>query len=358
MFTTKLLAALVLTAVTASALSWYLPRVLSSPSSSAAVAATERLTTQAAPVVSSISSAEDVWIKATGRVEPYSGLRRLVFKTEGVIRDCRVQAGSQVKKGDVLMVLDNHEQEAAVAVAQSELQQAKAERTKALSGAHPEEIAAARSKVQMLQEQVRFFRTEFERTRRTAVRSAASEQEYAQSWTAWVQKAVSQLNAEAELRKLEQQVRPEDRALADARVERAQAQLKLAQHRLEDACLKAPCDGTVLEVLKNEGEGQRLLDNEPVLIFADLTQLCVQVSVEQKHAAQLGAGQEVVISGRGLSGATYPGRIGLVKHMLSSRSGRARSGGEQDVLQVLVEVESSFRAPVGLPVDVNIHLGS
>jgi HlyD family secretion protein len=331
----------------------YLPHALSR----AAVSAPAE---EAAAVPSSPPRAdEEVWISATGRVEPCSGLRRLVFKTEGVVGRCLVQPGSRVSKGDVLLVLDNHQEQAAVELAQASLKQARAEWAKALSGAHPEEIAAAQNNVQVIREQVRHFRTELERSRKSFAHAAISQQEYAQSWTAWAQKAVGQMSAEADLRRLQQQVRPEDKDLADAKVGQAEAELRVAQRRLEDSYLRAPGDGTVLEVLKREGEGQRLMDNEPAVVFADLEQLCVRADVEPQQAVRLAVGQEVRVSGRGLAGKSVNGRVAAVKQVLGAGGVWGRTRGERperDVLQVLIEVDSGFWAPVGLPVEVKIHV--
>ena len=94
------------------------------------------------------------------------------------------------------------------------------------------------------------MRKKSERSRRTFEKAAASEQEHELAQTNFAQKEAGRRNAEAELQHLKNYVRPEDRALAAARVRYADAQLELVRQRLRDTNLVAPCDGTVLQIVK------------------------------------------------------------------------------------------------------------
>src|SRR5262245_62501205 len=51
-------------------------------------------------------------IEGLGYVEPASEVRRLMFRTSGVIRSCFVKAGDAVRQGDFLLELDNATQRA------------------------------------------------------------------------------------------------------------------------------------------------------------------------------------------------------------------------------------------------------
>jgi multidrug resistance efflux pump len=303
----------------------------------------------------------ETWVQGRGFTEPASEVRRLVFKVDGVVAGVFAQPGDRVGKGTVLMALDNREQEAAVALAESELGLAQAERGQLLAGAHPDEIAAAEAGTERLREQVRHQRGEYDRSQRMRDRFAVGDQEYQQVRTDLSQQELGLKRSEAELRRLKNLVRPEDRELAEARVQRAEAQLQLARQRLADMLLVAPCDGTVLEVLKREGDGQRLIDNQPSVIFGDLAHLRIRAEIDERYARQVREGQRAVAFGRGLGGESYQGRVAAVRPIMGKKSvfsGSATERRDLDVVQVIIELTEGFTAPVGLQVDVRIQRGS
>src|SRR5262249_20261107 len=145
---------------------------------------------------------------------------------------------------DTLAELDNREQRAAVAVAESEWKLARAERDKVLCGVHPHQVAAAEHKVETLREQVRYWSVEHRRYLALASRGSASPSEYDKPATELRQRQHGLQQAEADLRHLRQYVRDEDRALAEAKVVAAKTRLDLAKQQHEDTILRAPSDGT------------------------------------------------------------------------------------------------------------------
>ena len=88
------------------------------------------------------------WVQGVGYVEPAGEVRRLTFKGNGVIGECRVRVGDAVRQGDVLMALRHDEVKAALAVAEQELAVAQAARAKVLSGVNPFQITAAERRVE------------------------------------------------------------------------------------------------------------------------------------------------------------------------------------------------------------------
>jgi HlyD family secretion protein len=292
-----------------------------------------------------------------GIVEPASEIRRLVFKAEGEIALCRAEAGRRYTKGEILMELDDRERQAAARVAEADWRLALAEREKVMSGAHPQQIEAASRAVEMLEEQVHYCKTEFDRANALSARSSISRSEFDRTRSALNRRKPELLRAEANLRYLRFLVRPEDRLHADARVNAAQARLDLARQQVEDIVLRAPFDGVVLEVLKREGEGSRLLDAEPVAVYGDPARLRVRSEFDERFVASLKTDQRVTVSGRGLGQREYRGRVAIVKPIMGKKTIFSRSSTERkdlDVIQVLVDIDGEFSAPIGLEVDVHI----
>jgi putative ABC transport system permease protein len=164
--------------------------------------------------------------------------------------------------------------------------------------------------------------------------------------------------AEAELLHLRDYVRPEDRDLAETKVRLAEAKLAVARQQLADTSLAAPCAGTVLEILRREGEGVRLTDTDPVLLLGDLSKLRVRAEIDERFARLIRAGQEAVLFGRGLGDATLETRVAAVKAIMGKKTVFSRAATERkdlDVLQVFVNLPESFTAPVGLQLDIKVH---
>jgi HlyD family secretion protein len=297
-------------------------------------------------------------IRAIGFVEPVGEIRRLVFRAEGVIGRCRAEVGRNYEKGNVLMELDNSEELAAVNVAESELRLTEAERDKVLSGVNPYRIAAAAHRVEVIREQIRYWSREHERFAALVPGGAASRAEFDRSATETNQRRTELKQAEADLDHLRNYVRFEDKRLSKAKVAAAKAKLQIANRRYDATILRAPANGMVLEILRREGESSRISDSEPAVVFGDTSALRIRAEVDERYVATIQAGQPVFLFGRGLGHRQYSGKIAIVNPMMGKKTVFTRSATERkdlDVVQVLIDVDRDFRAPVGLQVDLIIN---
>jgi HlyD family secretion protein len=296
-------------------------------------------------------------IQGLGFVEPVSEVRKLAFKVNGIIARCPAEIGRWYRKGDVLIELDGREQLASLEVAEAEWKLADAQREKISSGVNPHQIEAASHKVAMLKEQASYWEKERDRARPLVTRGALSTSEYDKTFSEWTQRSAELHQAEADLQYLRHSVRDEDRKVALATVASARARLSLAKAQFEDTILRAPFDGTVLELLKREGEGSRLSDPEPVIIFGDTSRLRVRAEVDERFVGALRIGQRATIFGKGLRNGEFQGRVVLIKPIMGSKTVFSRSSTERkdlDVVQVLIQMQSDFAVPIGLEVDVKI----
>ena len=233
-------------------------------------------------------------IHGVGYVEPASETSAWSSKpTASSLAALRV--GVTYTKGHILMILDNAKQRAEVDIAEKDLRLALAERDKILIGVDAHQVEAARRQVELLGEQLRYRRKEHDRADALRGKGMLSPSDYDRTFTEMAQCETALLQARAELRHLEQFVRHEDRALAEARVAAARSRLNLAMRHEQDTILAATCDGTVCEILKHEGEACRMIDPEPALVFGDLTRLRVRAEIDEHYVAKIRSGQSAVI---------------------------------------------------------------
>jgi len=301
---------------------------------------------------------KDGRICAVGYVEPATEVRKLTFKIDGLIETCHVQLGQVVEAGEVLATLRNRDEQAAVAVAEKELLLAQAECAKLLSGVHPRQIEACERRIARFLERTRHAQRQHDRQAELIERKAGTIEGFEQATTDLEQAKEDLLEAQAELGHLQTHVRAEDRALAEAQVALAQANLQAAKEHCENTNLLAPMRGTVLEVFKRQGESVRAFDVHPVVIFADVSQLRVRTEIDERYTSQVRIGQPATISGRSLGEKTFQGRITQIKNLMGNKTIFSRDAAERkdlDVLQVFIEPDEPLQLPVGLQVDVEIR---
>jgi multidrug resistance efflux pump len=297
-------------------------------------------------------------IEGIGYVEPASEVRQLAPKVGGVIKACSVKAGDVVRQGDLLLTLHDEKEAAAVALARSQLEVARAEAAQVRSGVNRYRIQAAEKAVARCQAEYQHAAQEAERARNLIGNRAASRSEMEAAEARRLRLEASLRQAEADLLHLKNFVRDVDEALAKAKVKHAEAGLEVAEQQLRDLRVLAPFDGTVLKLLKRPGEGVRMIELEPVVLFGDLSRLRVRAEVDERFVQDLGAGQAAEVYGRNLLGKSYSGRVVGVERIMGDKTVFTRASSERKdlhVLQVVVEMGPTFSAPVGLQVDVRIR---
>ncbi|MBI9043881.1 MAG: HlyD family efflux transporter periplasmic adaptor subunit [Anaerolineaceae bacterium] len=87
---------------------------------------------------------------------------------------------------------------------------------------------------------------------------------------------------------------PDAVALAEARIDNAQAQITANQAALEDFALKAPFDATISQV--NVVNGEWMLPGQPMMVLADLDNLEVETKdLSERDVPEVHEGQKVLV---------------------------------------------------------------
>jgi len=256
------------------------------------------------------------------------------------------------------MSLDAATEQAELSAAETELKVARSERDKVFAGSNEFQIRVAEHEVVAAEADSKLAKIEFQRQKRLSTErvGSLSETDRAES-EASRREAVLQ-RAYANLDYLKNVVTVEDRALAEAKVALAQSRVATAQQRLNDCTLRAPSDGTVLEILHFTGEGVSELTPDPVIIFADLSHLRVRAEVDESYALTVHRGQRLTIFGRALGSKRASGTVSYVKSVMGKKTVFAHTATERkdlDVLQVFADLPPDFSAPIGLEVDFEIE---
>ncbi|MFO0848077.1 MAG: efflux RND transporter periplasmic adaptor subunit [Gemmataceae bacterium] len=293
-----------------------------------------------------------------GYVEPANEARAGHPRAGGVVRTVHVNPGDRVAAGALLVELDDATWQAELAQAKADRALSVAEQTEVEVGVHESRIKAAQRAVDRAAERLRHAAAESDRLRGVKGQGV-SQQELDTAATARKQAELDLQSQEAELAYLKSYVTPERRAVMAAKVAAADARIQAAEERVRATKVLAPFAGTVLRVLKREGEGVRNTDPEPVVLFADVSALRIRAEIDEHHSGRVAVGQAVVLGGRNLHGKTFRGRLVRAEPAMGTKTLFVRSAAERkdlDVREVLIEPEAGFAAPVGLKVEVEVQL--
>ncbi|RME74994.1 MAG: efflux RND transporter periplasmic adaptor subunit [Chloroflexi bacterium] len=325
---------------------------------------------------------------------------KILPRVSGMIEEVLVEVGDHVQAGDPLARIENALYAAQLKQARGALSEARLTLQKMKEGARPEEIAAARSAVEIARAALADAKTidDNERTAaalnlanaRAALRLAQSEYDKI-AWAGQVamtpqalkleqatnayQAALAAYNlqtnpakvqlapleaqlvqAELKLALAEEPFRPVDFEIVRAKIQQAEAAVEQAQLQMDYAVIRAPFDGVVSEVYIHKGS---LVAPQVPTVRLLSDELEAVINVEESRVAQVQQGQPV-----GLKVSAYPDRefpavvssvapaadekthTFVVKISPQDREGRLRSGMYADVSILAAERQQTTLVPL------------
>lgn len=225
----------------------------------------------------------------------------------GSISEVRVQEGDTVRKGQILMVLDNQKITTRIKLAQAMLREAKARLRELEAGCRKEDIEMAESTAERTRIIFEKAQNEYERQKRLYQKEAttmvALEKAEEEMQVAAANFAVSR----ADLKKLLKGTRDEAIEQARSSVEKAGSELSYYQATLEDYTITSPIDGLVAEKYQNAGE--IVNPGTPLLKLINPNRLRIRAELEEADIGKVAAGQRVAISTDAYPGREYPGKV-------------------------------------------------
>lgn len=280
----------------------------------------------------SIPSPRVATVTALGRLEPQGEVIQLSAPTSNNgnrVEQLLVQADDPVQAGQVIAILDSRDRlQAAYEQAQEDVRVAQAKLAITQAGAKRGEISAQRAEIARLEAQrqgdidaqqatvarltaeLQNAETEFDRyqalaqegaisasnldSKRLALATAQRSVQEANAVLARIQStSPAQLNqARANLERIAE-VRPVDVAANQAEVDRAKAALKQAKANLDQAYVKSPITGEILEIHTRAGE---VVSSNGIVDIGKTQQMYAIAQVYQSDVRKVKPGQRVQVS--------------------------------------------------------------
>jgi len=297
------------------------------------------------PASTKAPSIEKDIVVALGRLVPKGEV--LTLATASGVRDARVQKlkvreGDKVRSGQILAVLDNEARlKATVAAARStvELREASLAQTRASTLASRRESQAALARAQATALQAR---QDYERTKGLFNRRVVSKSTYDQKLTTARAADEEVVRLAATLSRYgEGDINQQPDVLVAARsVAAAKAELLRTTEDLDQAYVKAPIAGTVLEIHTRPGEKP---GEDGVLEIGNIARMTAKVEIYQSQIGQIAKDDPVTISASALpdklSGTIS--RIGLQVKKQTVTGSDPAANTDARVIEVIVALDET-----------------
>ncbi|MGB9783103.1 MAG: HlyD family secretion protein [Moorellaceae bacterium] len=293
-------------------------------------------------------------------------------------------ARAQYEKAQNALLLQERASEADLQAAHAALEQAAAQYDKVKKGARAQQIEQARAKLEQARAALEVAEKSYQRTKQLFESGAVSQQALDEVKAKYAAARQDLRMAEESLSLLEEGSQAEDIRAAEAAVQQAQAavlkaeagkmqdlvarnavqmaeadlkkaEAALAEVRsgLEEAVIKAPCDGVV--VSKYVDEGEVIAAGMPLFTLQQPEKNWVSVKVKETQVARIKEGQKVTVTSPDFPGRTFEGRVESIRQKPDYAAQRATNErGDRDLVAYNVKVRvdnPELRAGMSATVD-------
>jgi len=298
-------------------------------------------------------------VVAAGRVEPASEEITIGSELDGKLKSVPVEEGTEVRRGQLIAMLENGDYLARIEIAKGRVQEQAAELERLQNGARVEEKRESAALVREAQAQLETAKAERDRREWLLGRGAVSKSEFEVADRDYLTSR-ARLDAVRERQKVsEAQTRPEDIRRAEAQLERSRAQVTEAEALLAKTIMRSPVNGKVLRKYRKAGESVSSNGTTPVLAIGDCSTLRVRVDVDETDVAKLTVGQKAYVTAEAYGDRRFTGhvvRIGQALGRKNIRTDEPTERVDKKILETLVELDPGQSLPVGLRVDAFLEL--
>ena len=135
----------------------------------------------------------------------------------------------------------------------------------------------------------------------------------------------------------------------------ARSEYAVARSALDKMTVRAPIDGTVLQVNVRAGELVSPGSPQPPLLLADLSALCVRAELDERDLGSVKVGQAVTVRAAAFPGREFEGSVSSIAPLVEP--GRLEPPGSRnqtdvDVVRVMVGLTGSGELTIGMKADV------
>lgn len=255
------------------------------------------------------------FVKSYVGVVSSNDLIKYSFKTGGIISSLPVSVGDKVVVGDLLAALDPSDLQTGASVAKSQMNAAKSQYDKALTGGSPEEQRAAELNVKKAQDAYSYATDNLAKSEILYEAGALSK-----SKIEGIRLEIELLKSDLEqaqqmYNQATQGARAEDAAAALANYNQAKTNYQYNLQNVKDANLRSTIDGYVVSL--QFGEGELIGPGYPAVIVRSKDQV-IDFGISQKDIAEIDVGVAAIVK---VSGKKIDGELISIAEIPNTETG-------------------------------------
>ena len=297
-------------------------------------------------------------LQAPGKVQGATETVELRSRIEEQIVQIAVAEGDWVARGEVLIRLDRDRLAQERDLAQAAKNLAVAKKSRLVNGARETEITTARLVHEAQLMPLWSAERSLERFQKLFEQKAVSRQSVDQLVAKVDSLRSTAAAAKARLETLLLPARVDEVAAADAEIQAAEAQLKIATLNFQRCDVLAPINGRVLKINARLGELTGPSSSTPLILMSNTTQLFVLAEVDEFDALSVQVGQQCEIKTDAQIQKMIAGRVVSIEPIMHPKEVFGQWAAERiDTFsrRIKIAIKSNLDLPVGLPVDVIIN---
>ena len=292
-------------------------------------------------------------IQASGTIEAREV--NVSARVSGQVREIRIEEGSRVKTGDILVLLDHDSLDIQLRQAQAGVTLAEAQLNLLRLGARPEDLEQARDALSQAESNLKLAEADAKRMRELAAKGSVTPKQGDDAAARLTVAAAQKNTAGQALKKLQQFARPEEIRAARARLDQAVAQADLLKKAIADCAIAAPVDGLVTRQPIEAGE--LVQAGATVLTVSDLDRVHLMIYVTAKELARVKLGQTAQVTIDSAPGRKFAGKVTYISSEaeFTPKNIQTKEDRAKLVFRVKVEIDNPEGAlKPGLPADAVI----
>lgn len=234
------------------------------------------------PVIPPPLSPYKEYISGEGIVEASSENINIGTSVNRIVDKVLVKVGDKVRKGDLLLCLEDRDLKASLSAQEAAFNSAKAKLQRLEEFPRPEDLIVAQANLKSAKAELDLTKHQYEMVLGLSDPRAVSATEKSRRLYSYQQAEAKSQQAEADFEKTKTGTWKPDLEIARLEVQEAEANLRRINTDIQRTCIESPIDATVLQIKTHEGEFPSVdTQRVPMMILGNTDELYLRVSINQ-----------------------------------------------------------------------------
>lgn len=294
-------------------------------------------------------------IEASGNIESTNVV--VSSRVNGNIDNILKDEGTQVHKGDTIMIIDHETLDLQLRQAEAGVEAAKSQLELLRVGARSEDIQQAEDALNQAKVNLDLAEKNKERMSNLYETKAITKQQF-DDVIAKYELTKSQVNiAKENLKKLKNFARPEEIQQAEANLNKNEAAVGLIKKNINDSYVISPIDGFIVNKFVENGETVTMLSS--LFKVSNLNPVDLKIYVSEEELGKMNLGQKADVSTDSYKNKKYEGTVTYISPEAEFTPKNIQTKDERTKLVFAVKIKvknPKFELKPGMPADAVVHL--